>query len=170
MTLHSIIEYIKYWWNAKSRHKIHSPFVYGFTEHVLRNKGISRVAEYQFTGYHWLGKKNHRLLERLMKYFGYSSILVVPPEIDDESGHYDIVVLKNDVPRHWVRLFNKHLHLAHPGSIFLVHDIHKTNGHTLKWNRLKNHPRVKLSIDVYGAGLLFFNEDIKEKQAFIIRY
>lgn len=170
MNIHSIKEYIKYQWTAKSRHRVHSPFVYNFIEQVLRNKLKAPAHDKEYRNYKWMGARYQRLLTRTVKYFDHKTLICVPPETDDETGTYDVLILKNDVPRQWVRLFNKYAHALHNNSIVLVAGIHGTERHTSKWNRLCNHPKVKMSMDLYGAGLLFFNDEFKEKQSFVLKY
>jgi hypothetical protein len=49
VTLHALIQYLRYRWQAKGRHGTHSPFVYRFVEEVLRKKDgdlNSRVLQY----------------------------------------------------------------------------------------------------------------------------
>ena len=45
MTLHAIISYIRYRRKAKTRHGIHSPFVYSFIDDCLRAKYDKSLAE-----------------------------------------------------------------------------------------------------------------------------
>ncbi len=52
----------------------------------------------------------------------------------------------------------------------MVAGIHKTKRHSAKWLRLRKHPKVMMSIDLYGVRLLFFRKEFKEKQHFVLKY
>ncbi len=45
MTLHALIQYIRYKWKAKTRHGIHSPFVYAFIDDCLAKKSTQNLEE-----------------------------------------------------------------------------------------------------------------------------
>lgn len=62
--------------------------------------------------------------------------------------------------------FNKALEVAHHNSIFVFDDIYWSEEMEQTWEQLKQHPTVRLSIDLFDMGLLFFNKDIKEVQHF----
>jgi len=63
-----------------------------------------------------------------------------------------------------IQYFEKCLRYAHSKSIFVLDDIHWSKGMQDAWNTVKAHPKVRLSIDLYYCGILFFDEDIVEKQ------
>jgi hypothetical protein len=38
------------------------------------------------------------------------------------------------------------------------------------WELILENPRVKMSIDIFSAGLVFFRNEFKVKQQFVIRF
>ena len=38
------------------------------------------------------------------------------------------------------------------------------------WSKIKRDPQVKVSIDLFQFGLVFFMQEVKEKQDFVLRY
>lgn len=69
-----------------------------------------------------------------------------------------------------VRYFEQLLPKTHPASVIVLDDIHWSEGMEMAWKEIKQHPSVKLTIDLFFFGLVFFNEDIKVKQHFTIRF
>ena len=180
MTIHALTEYIRYRWYAKTRHGIHSPFVYDFIERVLKNKPLPDSPEGGDTEKttpnivipginHHLPNRYQKIANRIAAVYSYKNIAVVAHETEEETFSCDFVVLTAK-PKIWIRLFNLYLPNLKPNSCILIANIHKTWRHTSKWNRICNHPKVKLSIDLYGMGLIFFKEDFKEKQKFVLRH
>jgi hypothetical protein len=45
-------------------------------------------------------------------------------------------------------------------------DIHWSRGMQAAWEQIKQHPRVRLSLDLFYVGLVFFDPAFKEKQDF----
>lgn len=43
--MHTLLQYIRYWWKAKTRHGIHSPFVYAFIDNCLAKKSAQNLEE-----------------------------------------------------------------------------------------------------------------------------
>ena len=58
-----------------------------------------------------------------------------------------------------LRYFKTVLPYLHPGSVLVFDDIHWSDGMERAWRELRTHPRVRLSVDFYHCGLLFFRED-----------
>ncbi len=67
-----------------------------------------------------------------------------------------------------IRYFENCLPHIHEHSVLIFDDIYWSKGMTEAWEQIKKHKSVKLSLDLYFFGLVFFNQDIKEKQHFKI--
>jgi predicted O-methyltransferase YrrM len=65
--------------------------------------------------------------------------------------------------------FNQCLQHAHPGTIFIFDDIHWSAGMEEAWDTIRFHPQIKVSIDLYHMGIVFFKEGLS-KEDFIIRF
>jgi predicted O-methyltransferase YrrM len=57
----------------------------------------------------------------------------------------------------------------HSNSIFVIDDIHWSPSMKQAWIELKNDPKVRLSIDLFSMGLLFFNQDL-QKQDYVVAF
>jgi predicted O-methyltransferase YrrM len=69
-----------------------------------------------------------------------------------------------------IRYFNQFVEKIHPASIVILDDIHWSQEMEQAWATVQQHPSVRLTIDLFFFGLVFFNEDIKETQHFTIRF
>jgi len=65
--------------------------------------------------------------------------------------------------------FQMALNKAHEGSLFIFDDIHWNEDMFRAWNIIKNHKEVRVSIDIFAMGLVFFRT-VQEKEHFILRY
>ena len=165
MKPHAIGQYIAYRWKAKDLHGVHSPFAYDFNKNVLHgNKGYERKE------YAWLPVKYNMLLGKLLVHYQYNDVLALPPEDDREQEDKDVLLLNAAFPGQWVSLFNKYKPLLRRNSAVVVEGIHQTKRHTAKWKRLRKHPKVRMSIDLFGVGILFFRDEFREKQHFVLKY
>jgi len=169
MTIHAITQYLGYSRKAKGRHGVHSPFVYDFIEHVLLDKGlIEKKFIVECPG---IALRFENIISRMAAYYNYRNILHLPLKNDNgQNGVIDMLLLNGEEPRQWYNEFNKYFSLLKNGSVVVIAGIHKTAGHTAAWNILYKHPEVRMSIDLYGIGLLFFREEFKVAQHFILKY
>lgn len=55
-------------------------------------------------------------------------------------------------------------------TIVVFDDIHWSKGMQEAWEEIVTHERVKLSIDLFYFGIVFFKKEFKEKQHFVLRY
>lgn len=91
------------------------------------------------------------------------------PELLTDLGHIDLLYLDgNHREEPTLRYFEQCLPFAGPDSVFLLDDIYWSAEMRRAWTQLAAHPRVTLSIDVFHTGLLFFREEQREKQHFVL--
>lgn len=62
--------------------------------------------------------------------------------------------------------FEEVLRFTHDRSILVFDDIYWSPEMTVAWERIQQHPRVTLTVDLFDLGLVFLNPDIKVKQHF----
>ena len=67
-----------------------------------------------------------------------------------------------------LKYFNMLLPLAHNDSVFIFDDIHWSRGMEEAWEAIKDHPQVRVTIDSFYWGIVFFRKE-QEKEHFIIR-
>lgn len=67
-----------------------------------------------------------------------------------------------------LKYFHQLLPLAHNDSVFIFDDIHWSKGMEEAWEEIKAHPRVRVTIDSFFWGIVFFREE-QEKEHFVIR-
>lgn len=95
----------------------------------------------------------------------------VIPEIFEEIKKVDLLFIDgNHREDATVEYFELFLPKAGEESIFILDDIHWSRGMENAWERVKNHPSVTLSIDLFFIGLVFFRKEFLEKRDFVIRF
>jgi predicted O-methyltransferase YrrM len=55
-------------------------------------------------------------------------------------------------------------------SVFIFDDIHWSSEMEQAWNNIKDHVAVRCTLDLFFIGIIFFRQEFKEKQHFVIRY
>ena len=92
------------------------------------------------------------------------SVLEKHPSFDlifVDGNHRKIPTLK------YFQLLKKYIH---PNSLIIFDDIHWSNEMSEAWLEIKEDPSVKISIDLFQFGLVFFMKGVKQKQHFTLRY
>ncbi len=67
-----------------------------------------------------------------------------------------------------LKYFEQLLPTAHNDSVFIFDDIHWSPGMEEAWKEIKKHTDVRVSVDTYQWGLVFFRKE-QAKQDFKIR-
>jgi len=67
-----------------------------------------------------------------------------------------------------LRYFNQILNHCHNRTVLIFDDIHWSDEMEEAWNQIKMHEKVRVSVDLFHFGLIFFREEMS-KQHFTIR-
>lgn len=183
--------YLKYRRQAKGRHDIHSPFVFAFIENVLRKKQkktsnfilaikqsnalINRITQY-FDCRQILWLSNHQNQEQTfisLKKNDAGQTIVISKQCSFENlssfPTIDLVLLDIKDPQEWTFTFEKLIPFIHPNTIVIIPSIHQSEWHTKNWEPIEAKENVKLSLDLFKIGLLFFREEFLVKQHFVLK-
>lgn len=68
-----------------------------------------------------------------------------------------------------IEYFERCLTRAHNDTVFVLDDIHWSRGMERAWERIKEHPQVRVTVDLYDMGLVFLRRE-QEQQHFRLRY
>lgn len=68
-----------------------------------------------------------------------------------------------------IRYFEQCLTKAHEGSVFILDDIYWSGEMAQAWKKIKQHPKVLLTVDLFHLGLVFFRTN-QPKQHFTLRF
>jgi len=99
--------------------------------------------------------------------FGYSKVEISTgkfteklPEALEKLEQLDYLYLDGDHRRGAsLQYFEQCLKYAHPESVFVIADIYWSEEMREAWQQMKAHPAVRLSVDVFHFGLLFFRRE-----------
>lgn len=83
--------------------------------------------------------------------------------------HYDFIYFDgNHTKKATLEYFELLLPTAHNDSVWIFDDIHWSTDMEEAWKTIKNHPKVRVTIDTFQWGLVFFREE-QAKEHFVIR-
>ncbi len=167
MALHSFVAYLKYSWKARGRHGTHSPFVYDFVEHVLLDKSVLDQARLLSGTYMELKYEN--LMTRIATYYHYSNTRY-STDLSLVNEPLEMLVINDDNSAAWLEGLQRHEQWLKNDSAVIVTHIHKTKANSAAWNKITKQPQVRMSIDLFGMGVLFFKQEFKERQHFVLKY
>ncbi|RLD91172.1 MAG: SAM-dependent methyltransferase [Bacteroidetes bacterium] len=95
---------------------------------------------------------------------------VILPEVLQRFKKLDFVFFDgNHREEPTLNYFSQCVEKAHENTLFIFDDIHWSKGMEAAWNAIKLDKRVRLTIDIFWFGLVFFKKGVA-KQDFIVKY
>lgn len=83
------------------------------------------------------------------------------PEVLKKCNKLDFIFFDGNHTQHaTLKYFDICLAKAHNNSVFVFDDIHWSSDMEKAWDKIKNHKKVSVSIDVFRMGILFFRPEI----------
>jgi len=169
-----LYKYFNYYFNASNGkgHGVHSPFVFNFIGSVLNNKELKQEANYS--------NKYRALLIRMVAY--YIPVVVMELEItpSNKANILEEIENTNTIGLLYIKqiknvegltnYFNAAIKNVNTNSILIFDGIHDSKEMEASWEKIKMHKEVKLTIDLYKLGIVFFRQEQLEKENFIIRF
>jgi hypothetical protein len=169
-----LYKYFNYYLNASNGkgHGVHSPFVFNFISSILNNKELSEEAA--------SANKYHALVNRMINF--YKPVVVMELEATpsnkanvlegiENTETIGLFYLKqNKNAADLMIYFNAAIKKVNTQSILIFDGIHESKEMEANWEKIKIHYEVKLTIDLYKLGIVFFRQEQLEKENFTIRF
>lgn len=109
---------------------------------------------------------------------GYEKVELLRGDFDDtlagvlsSMGQVDLVFVDGNHRREpTLRYFRQILPHLHNDSCIVFDDIHWSREMEEAWEEIRNDPGVRVSIDIFAFGIVFFRREFLEKQHYRVRY
>jgi len=169
-----LYKYFNYYITASSGkgHGVHSPFVFNFISSILNNKELKQEANYS--------NKYRALVIRMVAYYMPAAIMEldatpsnkadVLEEIENADTIGLLYIKQIKSAEDLISYFNAAIKNVNTNSILIFDGIHDSKEMEASWEKIKMHKEVKLTIDLYKLGIVFFRQEQLEKENFIIRF
>ena len=119
-------------------------------------EGCPQVAEIAIRNFEKLSIKNAQIV--------VGDIDLTLPEVLNEFNQLDLIFIDaNHTSAAVLNYFEQCLAKVHRDSVLVVDDIYWSADMMKAWKKIKEHPRVKTTIDLFELGIVFFNSDLHKK-------
>lgn len=155
--------YLKFLLTSTNQHGVHSPFVYAYVTKCLYKKAIIK------------GSKSIQVFQKSRTYFKAERVKWFGEEEKlnriSEAGKgifsvqhppFDLVFISRKSQKEGIEFMSDSQKIANH-SMVLIEGIYTSKANQLLWERVKEMPEIRVSIDMFHCGVLFFRkEQVKE--------
>jgi len=119
-------------------------------------EGCPQVAEIAIRNFEELNIKNVQIVE--------GDIDLTLPKVLNEFNQLDLIFIDaNHTSTAVLNYFEQCMAKVHNDSVLVLDDIYWSADMEKAWKKIKDHPRVKTTIDLFALGIVFFNSDLHKK-------
>jgi predicted O-methyltransferase YrrM len=119
-------------------------------------EGCTQVAEIAIRNFEELSIKNAQIV--------LGNIDLTLPEVLNEFNQLDLIFIDaNHTSGAVLNYFEQCLAKVHKNSVLVVDDIYWSADMEKAWKKIKEHPQVMTTIDLFELGIVFFNSDLHKK-------
>jgi predicted O-methyltransferase YrrM len=130
---------------------------------IITIEGNGATAEIAKENFRKLNGRNIQLLQ------GNFDVLL--PSLISQLSSIDLAYIDgNHRYQPTITYFHQFLSKTHSQTILVFDDIHWSVEMEKAWEEIKSHPSVQYTIDIFFLGFVFFREEFKVKQNFLIRF
>jgi predicted O-methyltransferase YrrM len=130
---------------------------------LITIEGSDSIAGIARENFNSLGLKNIRLI--------CGDFAKALPDVINTNPPSDLIFIDgNHRKKPVLEYFELVLGKISKSSLIIIHDIHWSSEMEEAWSVVQADSRVKMSVDIFSAGLIFLREEFKVKQKFIIRF
>lgn len=193
------LNYLLHRFKANNRHGVHSPFVYKLIDTVIYDyrdqkvyREIEKISQKQHSDKRMIKSmplKVYKLLYRFVVYFKPSTVFfadnedcIIPSIFSKVVPNAEIIDIKDaaeprqadmilvDAARHNAAGYLERLMPnIHDDTVLIFSGIHRTQNTKQIWEPVKTNERVRVTIDLFYIGLVFFKPGMS-KEDFRVRY
>jgi len=186
-----IIERLKFEWQAKNAHALHSPFAFSFYNVVKRDSKRSKSSALRIKNF---SKKESQVIGAIFQNLEIKNILIVSnfeqdksfwsndilaesevsftkniSKFPDKASEFDLIIFHNLLLIS-TEDFIKNLHpiISNQSAVIIPH-IYASKESIIRWKSLIKNIGVRVSMDLFFIGILFFRKE-STKQNFRLRF
>jgi hypothetical protein len=184
--------YFKFLWASTNSHGVHSPFIFKLVTRCFYTKELS-LGRYEYKDLNaGMSYSKAKLIYRLLRYFKPAKLFVLGENtgtitevfrrmgekanlqlwffspIAPIPGTIDLIYISGNDGDDVVSSLESVLQNTGNNTICIIDNIHTSPQLQEVWESIKAHPGVKVTVDVYHLGLVFFRQE-QARQHFIIR-
>lgn len=182
--LYIIYKFIFFWLRAKNLHGIHSPFVYKLTRDCIYDKKSNNIAE-ELSSKEKVTNQD-KLVLRIIEYFELNNIcfnekidgklknilsqkkIKFLTNVNNLNVHNSSVLIIKKLNNCNYKKLIKIINSCSSKTIIIVKDLQKSKNYISNWNNLILSEKIKLSMEIFNLGILFFKSRL-QKEHFRIR-
>lgn len=161
--LHILKSYIKFLWNSKNEHGVHSPFVFD-----LITKCLYSSVNHQFKNSFPFQSKKQKTIHRLLYYFNEPNLQILTFQNNSNTSSNKVKYIDIDFCIQNKIEIVTILSNATNDTCFIFDNIHKNASNQDFWKSIIQNPMFTATIDTYQLGIIFIRKEQK-KQHFTIR-